>query len=87
MAVAAAATLTDPPSPNMAVADIDSATGDVVTDLPRNDRTTGPQSDNDETTDTAPCLPFAPRSIAMGSAAIVSPEALRSLQVGVLLRA
>ena len=32
MAVAAAATLTDPPSPDMAVADINSATGDVVTE-------------------------------------------------------
>ena len=47
---------------------------------------TGPQSDNDEA-DTAPCLPFPPRSVVMGSAAIASPEALRSLRVGVLVRA
>ena len=30
---------------------------------------------NNDETDTVPCLPFASRSIAMGAAAITSPEA------------
>ena len=39
----------------------------------RNDRTPGQQSNNDET-DMAPCLLFAPRSIAVAAAAIAGPK-------------
>ena len=46
--------------------------GKIVAAL-RNDRTPGQQPNNDET-NMAPCLPFAPRSIAVAAAAIAGPE-------------
>ena len=39
---------------------------------------------NNDETDTAPCLPFASRSIAMASAAIKSPETTQCLGTGLL---
>ena len=48
------------------------AFGQIVAAV-RNDRTPGQQPNNDET-DMAPCLPFAPRSIAVAAAAIAGPK-------------